>query len=94
MKEFILIVAVFGFFAFGYFLMHKLDAFFNEHKKKTEIYDEQKQPSLVMLTDQLSDEEVIEEVKRFRKTHKNSKIMLCDSTYLQTETDTEDEIPQ
>ncbi len=80
MKEVLLIIIVLGAFVYGYFLMGRLDKFLEENRKAIEKESEKKEPSCVMLTEDVSEEELMEEVRRFRKKHKGAKVMLYDNT--------------
>ncbi len=78
-RDIILIISVLGVFVFGYFLMSRLDKFLDENRKAIEKENEKKEPSCVMLTEDMSDEEIAEEVKRFRDKHECARIFLYDS---------------
>ncbi len=73
-------LSVLGVFVFGYFLMARLDAFLNENRKAIEKENEKREPSRVMLTEEMSDEENATEVKRFRDRHTGARIVLYDSS--------------
>ena len=79
-RDIILIISVLGVFVFGYFLMARLDKFLDENRKAIEKENEKEEPSCVMLTEELSDEEIAEEVRRFRSKHQGTRIMLYDSS--------------
>ena len=79
-REIILIISGLGVFVFGYFLMARLDQFLEENRKAIEKEEEKKEPSCVMLTEELSDEEIATEVKRFRDKHARARIVLYDSS--------------
>lgn len=78
-RDIILIISVLGVFVFGYFLMARLDKFLNENRKTIENENENREPSCVMLTEEMSDEEIATEVKRFRDKHASARIVLYDS---------------
>lgn len=85
MKNAVLAVALMGLFVFGYFLMGKLDKFLEENRRATktqkqteETEVENQSASCVMLTGELSDEEITDELRRFRKKHENARIMIYD----------------
>jgi len=80
MKEILLIIVVLGAFVYGYFLMGRLDKFLEENRKAIEKESEKTEPSCVMLTEEVSEEELMEEVRRFRKKHKGARVMLYDNT--------------
>ena len=79
-RDIILIISVLCVFVFGYFLMARLDKFLEENRKAIEKEEEKKEPSCVMLTEEMSDEDIVEEVKKFRETHKGTRIILYDSS--------------
>ena len=78
-RDIILIISVLGVFVFGYFLMTRLDKFLDENRKTIENENENREPSCVMLTEEMSDEEIATEVKRFRDKHASARIVLYDS---------------
>ena len=78
-RDIILIIWVLGVFVFGAFLMARLDKFLNENRKAIKKEDEKKEPSYVLLTEEMSDEEIAAEVKRFRDKHASARIVLYDS---------------
>lgn len=80
MKDAALIIAVIGAFIYGYFLMGKLDKFIEENRKNVEKASENKVPYCVTLADNLTDEEIMEEIRRFRANHEEMRIMLYDNT--------------
>lgn len=77
----ILILAMSGVFAFGFYLMTKLDKFLDENRKTIEKENESCEPSCVMLTNSLTDEEILEEIRRFRKRHEDTNVLLYDSSH-------------
>lgn len=78
-RDMLLILCVPGVFVFGYFLMARLDKFLEENRKAIEKENEKREPSCVMLTEEMSDEEIATEVKRFRDKHASARIVLYDS---------------
>ena len=78
-RNILLILCVLGVFVFGYFLMARLDKFLEENRKTIENENENREPSCVMLTEEMSDEEIATEVKRFREKHASARIVLYDS---------------
>ena len=78
-RDILLILCVTGVFVFGYFLMARLDKFLDENRKTIENENENREPSCVMLTEEMSDEEIATEVKRFRDKHASARIVLYDS---------------
>ena len=78
-RDILLILCVLGVFVFGYFLMARLDKFLEENRKAIEKENEKREPSCVILTEEMSDEEIATEVKRFRDKHIGARIVLYDS---------------
>jgi len=79
-RDIVLVISVLGVFVFGYFLMARLDKFLDENRKAIEKEEEKKEPSCILLTEEMSDEEIATEVKRFRDKHTSARIVLYDST--------------
>lgn len=77
----ILILAMSGVFGFGFYLMTKLDKFLDENRKAIEKENESCEPSCVMLANSLTDEEILEEIRRFRKHHEDINVLLYDSPH-------------
>jgi len=79
-RDIVLGISVLGVFVFGYFLMARLDKFLDENRKAIEKENEKREPSCVLLTEEMSDEEIATEVKRFRDKHASARIVLYDSS--------------
>lgn len=75
----ILILAMSG--GFGFYLMTNLDKFLDENRKAIEKENESREPSCVMLSNSLTDEEILEEIRRFRKRHEDINVLLYDSSH-------------
>lgn len=75
----ILIAGFAGILALGFFLMKRLDAYLGRNRDRAEKTAEAKEPSCVMLSSELSREELLNEIERFSKSHKNTRIILYDS---------------
>lgn len=65
-------------FALGYFLMKKLDDFLEENRNSIEKENEKKEPSCIILTDDLSKDEIMSEIQQFQEKHEKMKIIICD----------------
>lgn len=76
MKEVILIIVVLCMFVFGYFVMGNLDKFLAENRRCIEKESEKREPSFVMLTDNMTEEEIMEEVCSFCKSHRGENMIL------------------
>ena len=77
--ELLLIVSLLGVFAFGFFLMGRLDRFLDENRKALLKENETREPSEILLPQGLSDSEILSEIHRFRETHGKVDIILSDS---------------
>ena len=76
MAELLLIVSLLGIFAFGFYLMSRLDRFLEENRKALLKENESCEPSEILLPPGLSDSEILSEIHRFRETHGNVNIIL------------------
>lgn len=66
-RDIILVVAVLGVMVFGFFLMKRLDKFLDENRKRIEQEEKEKEPSCVMLTTDMTDEELIKNIRTYEK---------------------------
>ena len=64
-RDIILVVAVLGVMVFGFFVMKRLDKFLDENRRRIE--QEEKEPSCVMLTTDMTDEELIKNIRTYEK---------------------------
>lgn len=78
MAELLLIVSLLGIFAFGFYIMCRLDRFLEENRKALLKENESREPSEVLLLQGLSESEILCEIRRFRETHGNVDIILSD----------------
>ena len=78
MAELLLIVSLLGIFAFGFYLMSRLDRFLEENRTTLLKENESCEPSEVLLPQGLSESEILCEIRRFRETHGNVDIILSD----------------
>ena len=78
-RDILLILCVLGVFVFGSFLMARLDKFLDENRKSIEKENEKREPSCIMLTEEMSVEEITDEVKRFREKHGSTRVLIYDS---------------
>ena len=79
LAELLLIVSLLGVFAFGFFLMGRLDRFLDENRKALLKENETREPSEILLPQGLSDSEILSEIHRFREKHGKVDIILSDS---------------
>ena len=75
MGDVLLLIIVFVFLGFGFFIVNHIGSFLQENQKN--MKNEPIEPACVMLTQDLDDEEIAEEVRKFRKKHKGARIILC-----------------
>ena len=78
MTELLLIVSLLGIFAFGFYVMCRLDRFLEENRKALLKENESCEPSEVSLPHGLSDSEILSEIHRFRERHGTVDIILSD----------------
>ena len=78
MAELLLIVSLLGIFAFGFYLMSRLDRFLEENRKALLKENEFREPSEILLPQGLSESEILCEIRRFRETHGNVDFILSD----------------
>lgn len=78
MKDIALAAGVLAAFAFGYFLMVRLDRYLSESRRYARDDSEEKQPSRVLLTEQSSEDEIGEAIARFKETHGEMRILIYD----------------
>ena len=78
MAGLLLIVSLLGIFAFGFYLMSRLDRFLEENRKALLKENESREPSEILLPQGLSESEILCEIRRFRETHRNVDIILSD----------------
>ena len=78
MAELLLIVSLLGIFAFGFYIMCRLDRFLEENRKALLKENESREPSEILLPQGLSESEILFAIRRFRETHRNVDIILSD----------------
>ena len=78
MAELLLIVSLLGIFAFGFYLMSRLDRFLEENRKALLKETESYEPSEILLPPGLSNSEILSEIRRFREKHGKVDIILSD----------------
>ena len=75
-RDIILLVAVLGVMVFGFFVMKRLDKFLEENRKRIEQEEKEKEPSCVMLTTDMTDEELIKNIRTYEKQRGDAYITL------------------
>ena len=75
-RDIILVVTVLGVMVFGFFVMKRLDKFLDENRKRIEQEEKEKEPSCVMLTTHMTDEELIKNIRTYEKQRKDAYITL------------------
>ena len=75
-RDIILVVSVLAAVVFGFFVMKRLDKFLDENRKRIEQAEEKKEPSCVMLTTDMTDEELIKNIRTYQKQHGDAYISL------------------
>ena len=75
-RDILLVIAVLGVMSFGFFAMKRLDKFLDENRKRIEQEEKKKEPSCVMLTTDMTDEELIKNIRTYEKQHGDAHITL------------------
>ncbi len=75
-RDIILVVAVLGVMVLGFFVMKRLDKFLDENRKRIEQEEKEKEPSCVMLTTDMTDEELIKNIRTYEKQRGDAYITL------------------
>ena len=71
-----IIIGVIFFFLLGSFLMKKVDDFLEENKKYMMKKNRLPEPDFIVLSSELSDTEMVNEIHKYRKNHKNAQLIL------------------
>lgn len=90
MKAAVLIICALAVIVLGYFLMKQFDKFLDRNCKLLEKENKNKEPACVMLSGNMTDKEIVEEIRRFQQKHGRVKIIISDK--LSAEPAKEDEI--
>ena len=75
-RDIILLVAILGVMVFGFFVMKHLDKFLDENRKLIEHEEKKKEPSCIMLTTDMTDEELIKNIRTYEKQRGDAYITL------------------
>ena len=75
----LLLLFVLCFLAAGFWPMKLLDRFLEENNRVSGQEDQTCEPSCVLLTEDMTDEEVSAEIRCYRKTHRHAKILLYEN---------------
>ena len=75
-RDIILVLAVLGEMVFGFFVMKRLDKFLDENRKRIEQEEKEKEPSCVMLATDMTDEELIRNIRTYKKQRGDAYITL------------------
>ena len=75
-RDIILVVAVLGVMVFGFFVMKRLDKFLDKNRKRIEQEEKEKEPFCVMLTTDMTDEELIKNIRTYEKQRGDAYITL------------------
>lgn len=77
MEDIVILVAFIGIGISLFFLIRRVDYFIGIDQKKTDTI---KRPSCIILTGEMSDKEILEEVHRFKESCDSIRICLYDSS--------------
>ena len=75
-RDIILVVAVLGVMIFGFFVMKRLDKFLDENRKRIAQEEKEKEPRCIMLTTDMTDEELIKNIRTYEKQRGDAYITL------------------
>ena len=75
-RDIILVAAALGVMVFGFFVMKRLDKFLDENRKRIEQEEKKKELSCVMLTTDMTDEELIKNIRTYEKQRGDTYITL------------------
>ena len=75
-RDIVLLITVLGVMGFGFFIMERLDKFLDENRKRIEQEEKKKEPRCVMLTTDMTDEELIKSIRTYEKQHGEAHISL------------------
>ena len=75
-RDIILAVAVLGVMVFGFFVMKCLDKFLLENRKRIEQEEKEKEPLCIMLATDMTDEELIKNIRTYEKQRGDAYITL------------------
>ena len=75
-RDMILVAAVLGVTVFGFFVMKRLDKFLDENRKRIEQEKKEKEPRCIMLTTDMTDEELIKNIRTYEKQRGDAYITL------------------
>lgn len=76
MKDAVLLIILIIVFVSGYFVMKKFDVFMDNNLKDIEDNPEKSEPSYIVLTQELSDDEILEEIQQLRNDNRNTDIYI------------------
>ncbi|MDD6022311.1 MAG: hypothetical protein PUB94_06665 [Oscillospiraceae bacterium] len=65
-------------FILCFFPIRKLDNFLDESRRSAEKESEKKEPACVMLADDMSEQDIIKEIRRFKDQHGEIGILIFD----------------
>ena len=78
MKEAVIAVCVTVLLILGYFLMKGFDRFLDKNCKTEKGENNASEPDCVIIDCNMPDDEIMKEIRRFRKSHKDAKIILSE----------------
>ena len=78
MKDVLLTASVLAFFAFGYFLMDQIDRFLCKNQMAIQNEESGSKNSQILLSSDLTDDEILKEIHGFKKNHSKTGILLYD----------------
>ena len=75
LRDILLVITLLAVFVFGFFVMKRLDKFFNENYKPYFREDEEK-PTRMIYNEDASDEEILSDIKNIREKGGKMKVVI------------------
>ncbi len=79
MKDILILVAFLAVATFGFFIMKRLDAFLEENRKAIAKEERERKKPYIVLGDEMAEDTIQNEIKRFRGEHSHTYIVVCDA---------------
>ncbi len=75
-RSIVLAVSVLCVMVFGFFIIKQFDKFLDKNRKSFEQEVKKKEPHYVMLTTDMTDEEILQHIRTYKKMHGDANIAL------------------
>lgn len=78
LKDAVFVLSIIAVFVLIYFLISRLDGYLDAGRRASHLTEEKHLPDSVVLTDRLTDEEILKEIRKFRTEHDGVLVVLYD----------------